>query len=151
MWEFIKVPVVPVNRLLKGVSDKDVGILFRCVIKKMLLGEDVDLPERLEAKFDNLCWYISEQLEHPHRRCWDEDEKAQNRRDRSSVEYMRWRRDVFVRDGFQCQICNKIGGMLNAHHIKPFSKYKELRFDVDNGITVCVECHKDIHWGDRHA
>lgn len=151
MREFVKVPTKTTNRLLKGVSDRDVGLLFRCVVKKMLLGDDVNLPKRLEPLFDSLCWYISEQEKHPHRRCWDEDEKTKDRRDRSSVEYVQWRKAVFVRDGFQCQVCNRVGGKLNAHHIKPFAKYKELRFDVDNGITVCVECHKDIHWGDRHA
>lgn len=151
MKDFFKVPIKPVNKLLKGLSDKDVGLLFRCALKKLLLGEDVHLPKRLETKFDALCWYISEQGKHPHRRCWDEDEKTKDRRDRASAEYTRWRREVFMRDGFQCQVCNQIGGNLNAHHIKPFSKYKELRFDVDNGITVCVECHRRIHWGDLHA
>ena len=52
---------------------------------------------------------------------------------------------VFERDNFKCQVCGKVGGELNAHHIKEFSEYPELRFEVDNGITLCVNCHKKIH------
>lgn len=64
---------------------------------------------------------------------------------RKTAEYVKWRNDVFKRDGYKCAICGKVGGELNAHHIKPFAKYKEDRFDVDNGITLCKECHKTVH------
>ena len=64
---------------------------------------------------------------------------------RKSEEYKNWRMRVFERDNFKCQVCGKVGGELNAHHIKEFSEYPELRFEVDNGITLCVNCHKKIH------
>ena len=56
--------------------------------------------------------------------------------------YVRWRIAVFKRDDFVCQACGIIGGMLNAHHIKGWADYPELRYDVDNGRTLCVPCHK---------
>lgn len=64
---------------------------------------------------------------------------------RKISEYREWRSSVFKRDNFTCQICESVGGKLNAHHIKEFSKHKELRFAIDNGITLCEECHKNIH------
>lgn len=70
----------------------------------------------------------------------------ENRDIRYSIEYKRWRKDVFFRDNFTCQHCgdNK-GGNLNAHHIKPFANYIELRLVLDNGITLCEDCHKLEH------
>lgn len=64
---------------------------------------------------------------------------------RKCEDYKKWRIDVFNRDFFTCQCCGQVGGILNAHHIKEFSKYPELRFKVDNGITLCKSCHKEIH------
>lgn len=58
-----------------------------------------------------------------------------------------WRNLVFLRDNFTCQnpnchYChNKVGVMLHPHHIKSFSEYPELRFNVNNGITYCKEFH----------
>ncbi len=66
---------------------------------------------------------------------------------RSSVRYRGWRNSVYERDDYTCGDCGQIGGDLNAHHIKSFKKYKKLRFDIDNGATLCIKCHKKITFG----
>lgn len=74
---------------------------------------------------------------------------------KNSFQYKEWRHKVFVRDGFCCVECHKIGGKLNAHHIIPLSvlleknKIRTLKqalnckelFDVNNGITLSLDCH----------
>lgn len=64
---------------------------------------------------------------------------------RNCAEYHEWRRNVFERDAFTCQICGQVGGKLNAHHIAPYAENVGLRYDVDNGITLCEKCHKEVH------
>ena len=61
---------------------------------------------------------------------------------RTSSEYRLWREAVFQRDDYSCQECNQRGGQLQADHIKPFSLFPELVFAIDNGRTLCVDCHK---------
>jgi len=64
---------------------------------------------------------------------------------RKSIEYKNWREAVYKRDNYTCQSCFEkegVSGKLEADHIKPFSCFPELRFDVNNGRTLCRECHK---------
>lgn len=73
----------------------------------------------------------------------------ENHRIRESSSYKHWRKAVFEKGNYTCQICGQHGGCLNAHHIKPFSIYPELRFEVSNGITLCRQCHINIHKTER--
>ena len=61
---------------------------------------------------------------------------------RWSFKYKIWRKSVFERDSYACQVCRKVGCYLVGHHIKSWVYYPELRFDVNNGITLCEDCHK---------
>jgi hypothetical protein len=62
-----------------------------------------------------------------------------------SLDYKLWRLEIFERDLFTCKCCNKKGGKLRAHHINEYSKYPELRLDINNGITLCNDCHIKVH------
>lgn len=63
---------------------------------------------------------------------------AQRRR----ADYKHWRKAVFERDNYTCQICNVKGGTLNADHILSYATHPELRTQISNGRTLCVSCHK---------
>lgn len=72
---------------------------------------------------------------------------------RHSPEMKELRLKAFKRDNYTCKDCgrkSKPGDkvILEIHHIKPFAVHKELRFDMDNVITLCRECHlKTDTWG----
>ncbi len=69
---------------------------------------------------------------------------------RTSARYKKWRIAVFKRDRWTCQMCLKKGGNIEADHIKRFSLFPELRFELSNGRTLCRECHKTTPtWGSK--
>jgi predicted restriction endonuclease len=76
---------------------------------------------------------------------WKGGKTPVNQRERSSGRYAEWRNSVFSRDGFTCQLCGQVGGSLQAHHIKRWSTNVDERYQVSNGVTLCVKCHKAIH------
>lgn len=77
---------------------------------------------------------------------WKGGISTENEIIRGSVKYKEWIKRVFMRDGYMCVCClGKNSSHLNAHHIIPFSIAIEKRFELDNGVTLCEDCHKQIH------
>jgi 5-methylcytosine-specific restriction endonuclease McrA len=76
---------------------------------------------------------------------WKGGITPENEKLRKSLEYKLWRDSVFKRDNYTCVWCGKTGIKLNADHIQLWKEYPELRFAIDNGRTLCVECHKKRH------
>jgi len=62
-------------------------------------------------------------------------------KDCDAPEYKAWRAKVYRRDGYTCRLCGAKGVTLNAHHIKRWKDRPDLRLEVRNGITLCVDCH----------
>ena len=60
---------------------------------------------------------------------------------RTNRQYEDWRNQVYAKDYYTCQCCGKTNTNINAHHILNFAHNEELRYDVNNGITLCEECH----------
>ena len=58
---------------------------------------------------------------------------------------MSWANAVISRDGSKIQHCGITGVEMHAHHIKPISEAPELKFELDNGLTLCHECHWRLH------
>ena len=57
------------------------------------------------------------------------------------------RQMVFERDNWECQKCGKTEkeAPLHCHHIKGYAQNKILANDIDNCITLCKECHEEVH------
>jgi len=62
-----------------------------------------------------------------------------------SPAYAKFRKEVKTRDDNKCQwpSCGSTK-TLEIHHIRKWSAFPSLRFDVSNGITLCKHCHKRI-------
>ena len=70
--------------------------------------------------------------------------------ERCTFEYYQWRKNVFHKNDYTCQKCKKRSGKgnpvkINAHHIRNWRDRPELRYDINNGITLCEKCHIKFH------
>ena len=81
--------------------------------------------------------------------CISDEERIKGRR---YPEYREWRKSVFKRDDYVCQKCGEKGWRLNSHHIESYDINKGLRTVLENGVTLCRDCHKKFHliYGNGH-
>ena len=64
------------------------------------------------------------------------------RQERNDMAYKEWRHQTKIRDKFKCKISNEdCVGRLEVHHILGWKEYPELRYEVNNGITLCHAHH----------
>lgn len=71
--------------------------------------------------------------------------KKKNPESRPS-EFNKWSTDIKKRDNYTCQDCgSKNKKYLQAHHIKSWSEFPHLRYELSNGITLCTKCHAKHH------
>jgi transposase-like protein len=81
----------------------------------------------------------------PKRYNWKGGKHLENQRERLSM-YMRDAREAcFERDQYTCRSCGQRGGRLNAHHIWPFQRFPEWKYEVWNLVTLCKHCHDAFH------
>ncbi len=65
---------------------------------------------------------------------------------RNNPEYKQWRKQVYARDNFQCKISTEdCKGKIEAHHILSWRNHPELRYEINNGITLCKFHHPRKH------
>jgi hypothetical protein len=63
---------------------------------------------------------------------------------RDDYRYSRWKKSVKERDNFTCRICGKTrleASDCHSHHMYPYNHFEKLRYDIDNGLTLCSSCH----------
>jgi transcription elongation factor Elf1 len=76
-------------------------------------------------------WYKIKNVEHP---------RVKSFARYHSYKYRKWRKAVFEKCDNTCQHCGH-KDKLHAHHIVAWNDNEMLRFDVDNGIILCISCH----------
>jgi 5-methylcytosine-specific restriction endonuclease McrA len=64
---------------------------------------------------------------------------------RGTPEYEIWRKKVYKRDNWTCQICRISNVKVHAHHLEAFNNNPNLRTIVSNGVTLCKNCHFNFH------
>lgn len=92
-----------------------------------------------------ICYWENNKGEnHPN---WKMDKTDEERLiGRATPENWEWRHNVYCRDSFICQICGtNMSGVFNAHHLYNWADYPELRYDINNGVTLCENCHTLFH------
>lgn len=57
---------------------------------------------------------------------------------------MSWSSSIKKLDNNICKNCSSKNN-LHAHHIQPKSLFPKLALELDNGITLCKNCHSEIH------
>ena len=63
---------------------------------------------------------------------------------RGDSEVAQWRREVLIRDNHACVNCGATK-TLEVHHVTRWIDAPHLRVTIDNGITLCNNCHKKEH------
>lgn len=138
-------------QVVEKLSTNQAGILFKSILKfvnnESVTIIDEDVNDVYQAIIEQIVFEWSKYNPKTKKYHWNYQGgiTPENKVIRNSEKMKYWRLNVFERDNYTCKKCNQKGGVLNAHHIKQFSKYPELRTDISNGITLCVECHKIEH------
>lgn len=111
------------------------------------LNKNRSLITREKIKKNNAKYWFNKEAVYKGKKHWNWKGgiTPENLRLRQSIQYRRWREAIFKRDNFTCQLCfrkKEVSGRLHADHIKQFAYFPELRFSIENGRTLCIECHR---------
>lgn len=122
-----------------GLVAYDKGIVINAKTTAISIGASVDdINTLVERGFLQPAEGGHYQIVH-----WYENNCSGSAKARNTYSYRKWREKIIQRDK-ACVMCGSTE-KLEAHHIKPFSEYPELRMDEGNGITLCEKCHKRLH------
>jgi hypothetical protein len=124
--------------VLSQLNDNDAGKFIKLYLHYSLYGSCPEIPKNYPPVIHSLMIlseiYIKKNIK-----------KYDSKVERFSYKNKVWRDSVFKIYDYTCQKCHQKGVELNAHHIKPFAQYPELRYDLDNGVALCKKCHIKEH------
>jgi 5-methylcytosine-specific restriction endonuclease McrA len=129
-------PRIPWNKGLHAADDPRVAQL----VKNLIVYKKGNKPwttGKTHKEYPNI-------IHGPRVNTWKGGVTPEGHRLRQNERYKQWRLAVYRRDHFTCQKCGTKAhgkGTIVAHHIKGWQDYPELRYVVDNGITLCRSCH----------
>jgi hypothetical protein len=119
------------GRSLKTNKTTSCGCYYKEVLKNVIIPKFIEKNKKCVGE------------KHPN---WDPTKSNKERFTLRKYEISVLRKKTFERDNHTCQCCfNRGGKVLNAHHIVLFSQNVELRYNLDNLITLCYECHVQYH------
>jgi 5-methylcytosine-specific restriction endonuclease McrA len=81
---------------------------------------------------------------------WKGGTSPERQRKYATADVRSFLRAVYKRDSYHCVYCGKpktYPKSLHAHHIKSWAEYPELRYSINNVVTLCQSCHILIHQG----
>lgn len=116
------------NKIANSLRGRKLSLQHKKSISKGVIKSGVKPPRNTHLKGPN----------HP---LWKGGHSLARHKDYRSKKYKTFRNTVLERDNYTCRDCNKRGGRLEVHHIKPWGPYPKLRYKISNGITLCRSCH----------
>lgn len=123
------------------------SVIWLCICS---CGEDVEVPtSQLTTNKRQSCGCIRKNMvgiNHPaYNPSLTEYDRRNKRYSIGASPNYNLNKKAFERDSFTCQHCRKVGGDLNAHHLNSWNTHKDQRFDLNNLVTLCIECHSSFH------
>lgn len=134
--------------LAKEYKNSDTKMKYRCSCGNISY---INLYNFKQGKRCRKCYIESIKGEgHPNYK--KERPKETRVKERQIKGYKQWIEKVYKRDNYTCQKCGEIGGSLNAHHLNSYADFPKQRTKLENGITLCEDCHQKFHkeYGFKH-
>ena len=145
-----KISITKVSANQKGKNNKN----FKSeTVLCEICGKEIDLPpHRIKGSKHHYCsnecrWKgvgkyqsgVNNPAYNPNK---TDEEREQERK---YLEYYEWRRQVYRRDNWTCQVTRIKSGDIVAHHLESYATNKDLRTDINNGIVLSEKIHKLFH------
>lgn len=134
-----------IKKKIKEQNLEKYGVEFNIQRKEVVEKALATKEERYGKGNENILFENRRKENHPN---WKGGISDENHILRTSDRYKTWRMSIFKKSNFKCERCGILsskGIPLNAHHIYDWKNHIELRFDIDNGITLCENCHRIFH------